>query len=423
MAQRTLWGAIDRDRRRWISAGALVLVLLGMLAYAVWFLVSSHSIGAWQIVARILVPLGAILMFPLIRTVKELRTKQAIGAVPVATGMLPDTKRALHDVSLAAGLSRPPALLMYFSDSLNAFATRAGGGLSISVSSGFAGLSRAEQRAGLAMLVGRSRVDTSSFAAGHQFSESLREDPVPPDRDPTLFAAWLDAAVAGDREGLQILHEPVPMIELLERLSITPTDVPGFAFAGGHDAVFGFLAWPYIDSAKVMAEEISAHGEGLPPKAAAAVAALIAEEHIMNGSGGFPGAEQSASVSGAEGIRALKLREVSGAEGAIAGWTTAAGSRPEAPSATAAVAAEPAAPTSSMPAGPVEPAPQAAERGSNPEAPLASAVLIAADAPVGAVGGVKRAERISVSCPRCHAGNSPGNHSCIACGARMPAAG
>ena len=287
MAQRTLWGAIDRDRRRWIRAGALVLVLVGVLAYAVWFLVTTRSVGAWQIVVRVMVPLAAIIMFPLIKTARDLRTKQAIGAVPVATGMLPDTKSALHDVALMAGFARPPALLMYLSDALNAFVTRAGGQLSISVSSGFAALPRAEQRAGLAMLVGRSRVDTTSFAAEHQFSESLREDPIPPDRDPVLFAAWLDAAQAGDREGLQILHEPAPMIELLERLSTTRTDVPGFAYAGGHDAVFGFLAWPYIDSAKILAEEISAHGEGLPPRAAAAVAALIAEEHIMNGTLSF----------------------------------------------------------------------------------------------------------------------------------------
>ncbi len=293
-----------------------------------WFLAESGSAGAWQIVARVMVPLAAILAFPLIRTVRDLRTRQAIGAVPVATGMLPTTKNALHDVSLAAGLARPPALLMYFSDAPNAFATSAGGGLSISVSSGFAALSRAQQRAGLAMLVGRSRVDTTSFAAGHQFSESLREDPIPPDRDPTLFAAWLDAAVAGDREGLQILHEPAPMIELLERLSVARTDVPEFAFSGGHDAVFGFLAWPYVDSAKVLAEEVSTHGEGLPARAAAAVAALIAEEHIMNGSIGVPGG-RSASISGAEAIRALRLREVAGAEGAIAGSTKTAVRRRE----------------------------------------------------------------------------------------------
>jgi hypothetical protein len=327
MAQRTLWGAIDRDRRRWLRAGALVIVLLGMLVYAVWIVADSRNVAAWQIVFRVMVPLAAILMFPLIRTARDLRTKQAIGAVPVATGMLPDTKSALHDVSLAAGLARPPALLMYFSDALNAFVTRAGGGLSISVSSGFAALSRAEQRAGLAMLIGRSRVDTTSFAAEHQFSESFREDSVPPDRDPVLFAAWLDAALAGDREGLKILSEPVPMIELLERLSITSTVVPEFAYSGGHDAVFGFMAWPYVDSAKIMAEEVSAHATGMPAKAAAAVAALIAEERIMNAPFGFPGAAQSASVSGAEALRALRLREITGAEGAIAGSTTAAATR------------------------------------------------------------------------------------------------
>jgi hypothetical protein len=407
MAQRTLWGAIDRDRRRWIRAGALVVALVAVLVFSVWILVVSRSVRAGELVFRALIPLSAILLFPLYRAARELRTKQAIGAVPVATGMLPDTKSALHDVSLAAGLTRPPALLMYFSDALNAFATRAGGGLSVSVSSGFASLSRAEQRAGLAMLIGRSRVDTNSFAAEHQFGESFREDPIPPDRDPVLFAAWLDAAVAGDREGLKILGEPVPMIELLERLSITSTVVPEFAYAGGHDAVFGFLAWPYIDSAKIMAEEVTAHGKGMPAKAAAAVAALIAEEHFMNGSLTFPGAGQSASISGAEAMRALRLREVSGAEGAIAGsTTTAARGRDAAASDTnAAETTTPAEPE-------FLPGPPAAEEAA---APL---LLAAATAPPPKSPG--RAERIAVRCPACKAYNAPGNRVCVACGKRMP---
>jgi hypothetical protein len=397
-----------------------VVLLVGLLAYAVWFLVTYQSIGAWQIVARVVVPLGAILLFPLIRAARDLRTKQAIGAVPVATGMLPDTKSALHDVSLAAGLARPPALLMYFSDALNAFATRAGGGLNISVSSGFAGLPRQEQRAGLAMLVGRSRVDTNSFAAEHQFAESVREDPIPPDRDPVLFAGWLDAAVAGDREGLQILHEPAPMIELLERLSITPTDVPGFAFAGGHDAVFGFLAWPYIDSAKVLSEEISAHGEGLPPRAAAAVAALIAEEHIMNGTLSFTGTQQAA-ISGAEAMRALRLREVAGAEGAIAGSTTAAKQRRSGAASPEAEPSEAPAARAAESETPVAAAMASAEPVAPAVSPMAaSAVPLAAAA---AAAAPLRIERISVNCPACHAGNSPANRRCIACGERMPASG
>ena len=137
MAQSALWGAIDRDSRRWIRAGALVAVLLVLLAFAVWIVVVSRSVRASQLVFRLLVPLVAVLSFPVVRAARELRAKQAIGAVPVATGMLPDTKKALHDVMLAAGLTKNPALLMYLSDAPNAFVTRAGGGLSISVSSAF----------------------------------------------------------------------------------------------------------------------------------------------------------------------------------------------------------------------------------------------------------------------------------------------
>ncbi len=327
MASRTLWGAIDRDRRRWIRASALVAVLLALLVVAVWIVTVSRNLRAIQLAVRVLVPLAAVLLFPLVRTARELKTKQAIGAVPLATGMSPDTTKALHDVMLAAGLTKTPDLLLYLSDAHNAFVTRAGGNLSISVSSAFSALPRAEQRAGFAMLVGRSRVDTTSFAADHQVSESFREDPIPPDRDPVLFAAWLDAAVAGDRAGLRILQDPAPMIELLERLSIVSTVVPGFGNSSEHDAVFGFLAWPYVDTAKAMAEVASASGEGMPPEAAAAVAALIAEEQVMRGPFGLPGSASSAYISGAEALRALKLREMAGAEGAIAGSTTTAARR------------------------------------------------------------------------------------------------
>jgi hypothetical protein len=354
MVQRTLWGAIDRDRRRWIRAGALVVGLLGMLAYAVWIVATSRSVAAWQIVARVLVPLAAILMFPLVRTARDLRTRQAIGAVPVATGMLPDTKSALHDVALAAGLTRPPTLLMYFSDALNAFVT---------------------------------------------------------DRDPTLFAAWLDAAVAGDREGLKILGEPVPMIELLELLSITSTIVPEFAYADGHDAVFGFLAWPYVDSAKVMAEEFSAHGKGMPAKAAAAVAALIAEERSMSGSLGFVGV-QSSSFSGAEALRALRLREVSGAEGAIAGSTAAAATRREGHVGASGDVGEPTAAVGDNPSAASE-----SEQANGSNVPTLSPALAFADTGLVSYG---RNRRITVRCPACQANNAPGNRTCIACRRRLP---
>ena len=324
MRQRTLWSAIDADRRRWIRASALVALLVFLLAVSVWIVVAARSGRAMQLVVRLLVPLAAILAFPVLKLAREARTKETIGAVPVATGMLPVTKGALNDVKLAAGLPKLPALLMYFSESPNAFVTAAGGGLSISVSSAFSELPRAEQRAGLAMLVGRSLIDTTSFAAEHQAAESFRRDPVPPDRDPVLFAAWLDAAIAGDREGLKILNEPVPMIELLERLSVTSTVVPEFAYSGEHDAVFGFLAWPYVDTAKAMAEAMpDDDDETLPPAAAAAVAALIAEEQILHGRFDLVGNSASSSVSGAEALRAIRLREVSGAEGAIAGSTSA----------------------------------------------------------------------------------------------------
>ena len=203
---------------------------------------------------------------------------------------------------------------------------------------------------------------------------------------------------AGDREGLQILHEPAPMIELLERLSITRTDVPGFAFAGGHDAVFGFLAWPYVDTAKILAEEISAHGEGLPPKAAAAVAALIAEEHIMNGTLSSPARRQRLDQR-RRGDSRDELREVAGAEGAIAGSTTAARRRASGP-------------RSAAPSGRrLRRPPRARSTRDAIAAPAASVAAdpLAAAAPVAAAvaAAPRHAERIAVHCPACRAGNSP----------------
>jgi hypothetical protein len=328
-------------------------------------------------------------------------------------------------VMLAAGLTKHPALLMYLSDAPNAFITRAGGGLSICVSSAFGALPRAEQRAGIAMLVGRSRVDTPSFAAEHQLSESFRDEPVPPDRDPTLFAAWLDTAFAGDRKGLEILKEPAPMIELLERLSVVSTAVPQFGYSAGHDAVFGFLAWPYLDSAKVMSEEMTMHGDGMPPEAAAAVAALIAEEQIMRSPLSF-GAKGSASfMSGAEALRALKLREVAGAEGAVAGSTTTA-ARARAREKREAAAAERQR-RAQRELSPLEASVAAAMVEAHSAPPTAAATFeaagaVAALAPAAAVAAVapRRVERIAVLCPACHAANAPANRKCVACGERMP---
>jgi hypothetical protein len=435
MAQSTLWGAIDRDRRRWIRASAIVLVLLALLASSVWLVAVSRSIRAIELVVRLIVPVAAILFFPLIRAMRETRTSQALGAVPVATGMAPDTTRALNDVALAAGLS-DPKLLLYVSDAPNAFVTREGGRLNIAVSSAFTELPRAEQRAGIAMLVGRSRIGGTSYAADHQLSESLREDPVPPDRDPVLFSAWMDAAVAGDREGLNIIREPAPMIELLERLSMVSTLVPEFAYSNQHDAVFGFLAWPYLDTAKEMALEVSAQGERLPPEAAAAVSALIAEEQIMKGGAGvFSGAKSTAFISGAEALRALKLREMAGAEGAVAGSTTTA-SRQAAKARHEAETSETPSTAENTAGGPATGSPAVGQvpRSARPvldEGPVASEPvpvgIAGAFAGVGvatalpAAAALSRAERIEVHCPACHAGNAPGNRRCIACGERMPA--
>ena len=148
---------------------------------------------------------------------------------------------------------------------------------------------------------------------------------MPPDRDPVLFAAWLDAAIAGDREGLKILDEPVPMIELLERLSVDVDGCAGVRLLGRARRVFGFLAWPYVDTAKAMAEAMpDDDDETLPPAAAAAVAALIAEEQILHGRFDLVGNSASSSVERRRGApRDPAPRGRRAAEGAIAGSTSA----------------------------------------------------------------------------------------------------
>ena len=198
------------------------------------------------------------------------------------------------------------------------------------------------------------------------------------------------------------------MIELLERLSIVSTVVPGFGNSGEHDAVFGFLAWPYLDSAKAMAEVASASGDAMPPEAAAAVAALIAEEQVMRGPFGFPGSASSAYISGAEALRALKLREMAGAEGAIAGSTTTAARRRAKERRETGRRAEDSPETAAD-----------AQAAHNDPVVITPAVVPAAA--VATAAPQRHAERIAVRCPECHASNSPGNRACIACGERMPA--
>ncbi len=442
LAGRTLWSAIDSDRRRWLRASALVTVLLVGLAFSVWLAAVTHVRGSF--IAQFLVPLIAIVTFPLVRMVREMRAKQALGAVPLASGMAPVTRSAVHDIFLVAGLEAHPAISMWISDSINAFITRERGKLAIAVSSAFTQLPRDEQRAGIAMLVGRSEVDVNAFAADYRLAESGREDPVPPGEDVALFSAWLDAAVAGDRQGLKILAEPVPMIELLERMSITATSVPELYFPGGDDASFGFLAWPYSDSGKPLAQawaptgEMSAFG-GLPPEAAAAVAAVIAEEKSFDASS-LTG-RSALSVGGAEAVRAMRLREVSGAEGAVAGWTSSAARRrrreerearearaaaggatesgdrevdtPDAAGAAAAQAAAPAAATAAATASATATAAAVAA------VPAAAAAQSAPEAVAPPRVPVPEAERIHVHCPACGASNVPANRACVSCGARL----
>ena len=306
----TLWGTIDRDRRRWIRTSLLVLGLFLLLAFSVLLFVFTKSFRALELGFRVIFPLGAVLLFPIIRTIRSQRVFEVLGAVPAPTGAVKDTKSALYEACLAVGLPKPPALSLYGAeDNVNAFVFSERGKLKVAASLGFTTLPKAEQRAGFALLFGRGRVDLGSFAADDVLRQWGREEKIEPARDPAYFRSWLDAAYAGDCEGLHILREPEPVIALLERLGTVQTAAAGLAtVAGSGAAAFNFLAWPYAD----FYDDNDMFGPALSPIQNAAVGAVIAEEVSL----GLM-VPRAHSVGNPEALRAVRIRELAGAEGAI----------------------------------------------------------------------------------------------------------
>jgi len=413
-----------------MRATLIVLPFIVLTALSIWLFVETGSPRAIELVVRAVAPLTAIAFFPVVRGWRAQTIYEAVGAVPAPTGTAPVTKSALADASLAAGLVQPAELYLFTSEALNAFVWRSAGRERIAVSTGFSALPEAEQRAGIAMLFGRLRVDITAFAAEHELGEGSRRRRVAPEDDPVLFRAWVDAAVAGDREALEMLLEPVPMICLLERLSTSSRAVPEFARnAAQHDACFNFLAWPYGRWWHAKPDEDA--DSALPPEAEAAVAAVIAQEAATDAT--FSGSA-AVRLGDAEALRAQQLRDVSGAEGAIAGSTSAVA----AVDAQATAAQEPpeAAAAAAVPGEQAAPAPEVHAAGvsaSNPDpgpTPFVQAAPVAATvgaAPAIAVsvprapdaGGLARPVRIDVLCPHCGADNAPTNRDCIVCGARL----
>jgi hypothetical protein len=387
--QRTLWDAIDRDRKRWLRLAAQIALLLILLGFVLYVAIASGFRGrSVELIFRVGAPLAALLAFPAARAKREAAVRRSLAGVPVAAGVAPTTASALYEASLAAGVQPVPALQMFDSDALNAFVTRSGGTTNVGVTTSFAQLPKDEQRAAMAMLLARCRIDVLAYASDHELEwlNSKKQKKLPPAEDPVLFKAWLGAAYAGDREALRALKDIRPMLALLERLAMADRVVPQIlGVRGGEDAVYGFLAWPYPRFSAALTS-----AKTLPPKAALAVAELISEDGGTYGMQGDP-----------ELLRAARLRNVSGVEGAATCVQEPPAQRAMPPAvATAAVAGAAVVAPAMIAAPPAEaqqpqpPRPALAARPSQP--------------------------RISVTCPACRSDNAPTNHTCIICGHELP---
>lgn len=165
-----LWDRIDRNRVKmaffiaaFIAALALSAEILVVLPLAVVaFALSRGSLAVAGSVAVMGVPLSfaiAVVWVSWALSTGERHILARLGAERVPTGELPETKRALHDMSLAAGFTYPPPLYVLDDPALNAFAL---GGkperTAIGVTSGLLkSLSVDEQRAVFANLFARLR--------------------------------------------------------------------------------------------------------------------------------------------------------------------------------------------------------------------------------------------------------------------------
>jgi Zn-dependent protease with chaperone function len=132
-------------------------------------------------------------------------------AVPVAAGELPDTRRALEDMCVAAGASRWPALTVIDTPAVNAFAVGASiEAATVGVTRGLAeGFELDEQRAVFANLLARL---------------ALGNVPTAKDDDSPFEQA--------DAEGMRLLRDPGHMVSALQKSLAAEVDLPFYPKAG-----------------------------------------------------------------------------------------------------------------------------------------------------------------------------------------------
>jgi hypothetical protein len=269
-----VWQAIDADRRKVLFLVASPFVFLGLYLLLTTWRSPSAICGSLPLVIMMGLAVLAVTYASAQRRERESRRPVSV----VAAELLPESTRdALAAVRIAAG--EPELEAAFFDDSaINAyFMRREGEALRLSVSRGFTGLPQSEQRAGLAMLVGRSRVNTSFRAMdvtllvqhpGHSDSGGV-DGRLLGDASPQELVArqWLDVAKAGDAQALLLLKDPQPLLAVLRRLVNADTAV--HRVLDPADPMFEYLAWP------VSTDSPKADGDS-------AIARVVEAERIRN---------------------------------------------------------------------------------------------------------------------------------------------
>jgi Zn-dependent protease with chaperone function len=309
-----LWERIDRNRRRyWILVATYVVVTSAALVFVVWLSVLFVPDIAWtagRLATVALLTVAGVALYTLYALGNsEKVVLRRVGAGIVGPGQQLETKRALHDMSIAAGLDGSPPLYLIDSPAVNAMVVgRTPETGALAVTRGLAAqLDLDEERAVYAHLLSRLNARDLAWATvstvlmhplwvwkkSYYDVVPFREvtSPVqqaattyrPSPRDPgvpmgttdmqgdtcMLFPPYLVAVVvahylmAGQRRsqlysaefadaaGLLLLKDPQPMVSALQKIVRAENYVKG---CGGQYAQF-FYAWT---------GELSSNDEGDP---------------------------------------------------------------------------------------------------------------------------------------------------------------
>ena len=240
---RTLWESIDADH------GVRILALVGMMLFVL--LIASLVLrypffdipGGGAASASMFLLL--ILLVVVVGRVSSRPGRNQPVDEPHGVESPPEpTMRALG--SLAVAMGRESLNVSVFdSDAINGYVAASDKVLLFTVSRGLTLLPQSEQEAAFALMAGRTQVDPNRLElarAGPGFFEALGGVYDAAGAGAGGILPWLDAAEAGDRQGLLILKDPDPILRLLKRLAHSDSVVlPGTQ----SDRVLSkYLAWP-----------------------------------------------------------------------------------------------------------------------------------------------------------------------------------